>query len=364
MKRKSKTNLRRILMIFSALVVTTVFLNFSVQASSALTMYTPTTGDPIPGCLYARAMQLNNSGTYNGRMYATFEQYVTGIPSFPIFESKDNGASWAKISSVTDQKNGWGMRYQPFLYELPQAIGDMPAGTILCVGNSIPSDLSKTKLDLYKSTDHAKTWTFVSSVATGGVANPNGKNDPVWEPFLLVANNKLICYYSDERDPAYNQKIVHETSTNGINWSNTVDDVALSTQNLRPGMPVVARLSNGQYIRTYEVINASGTPTSFKISSNPESWTSSNQGTTISSGGSPYVTVMPNGKVVVTNSNSSGNLYVNSSNATGSWITISSPLGKGYSRCLLPLSSSNLFIISGGNLNVNNTVKYASMPTP
>ena len=113
---------------------------------------------------------------------------------------------------MTDQVNGWGMRWQPQLYELPQAIGNMPAGTILCAGNSIPSDYSKSKLDLYKSTDHGKTWSFVSSIASGGQPKSENGYTPVWEPFLLVADNKLIVYYSDQRDPKYGQKIVHQTS--------------------------------------------------------------------------------------------------------------------------------------------------------
>ena len=52
-----------------------------------------------------------------------------------------------------DQVNGWGLRYQPFLYELAEPIGGYEAGTILLAGNSIPDDLSQTQIDLYASTD-------------------------------------------------------------------------------------------------------------------------------------------------------------------------------------------------------------------
>jgi hypothetical protein len=54
---------------------------------------------------------------------------------------------------VTDTVNGWGPRYQPSLYELPQAIGKFAKATILAAGNSIPTDLSKSKIDVYASTD-------------------------------------------------------------------------------------------------------------------------------------------------------------------------------------------------------------------
>ena len=89
---------------------------------------------------------------------------------FPIYRSVDKGQTWAAFSNVTDQVNGWGLRYQPFLYVLPQAIGNLPKGTILCAGNSIPTDLSKTKIDIYASKDSGLTWSFVSSVASGGKA--------------------------------------------------------------------------------------------------------------------------------------------------------------------------------------------------
>lgn len=53
---------------------------------------------------------------------------------------------------------------------LSQNIGGFAAGTILLAGNSIPSDLSKTQLDLYASTDSGVTWKFISHIANGGKA--------------------------------------------------------------------------------------------------------------------------------------------------------------------------------------------------
>jgi hypothetical protein len=326
------------------------------------TMYTPAAGDPTPGALYARAAELNYSGANNGKMYATFERYATGVPqAFPIFESTDGGVSWSKVSDVTDQVNGsgWQMKFEPVLYELPQQIGSMPAGTLLCAGVSCPSNNSQTKIDMYKSNDLGRTWAFVSSVATGGVANSDGTQDPIWEPFLMVANNKLICYYSDERDPANNQKLVHETSTDGVTWGAVVNDVALGTT-LRPGMATVAKMANGQYIMTYEVVNASGTPTKYKISADAENWNASNAGTTIVNGGSPYIVALSSGKLVMNNANS-GNVYVNMTNGTGTWTSVSSPMGFAYSRGLVPLDNGNLFIISGGWLTTKNNITYASM---
>jgi hypothetical protein len=104
--------------------------------------------------------------------------------------------------------NGWGLRFQPFLYVLPQAIGNLTEGTIPCAGNSIPSDLSKTKIGIYASTDSGQTWKLVSSVASGGEAEPTNGLTPAWEPFLMVYNNQLVTYYSDQRSPSYGQYLV------------------------------------------------------------------------------------------------------------------------------------------------------------
>jgi hypothetical protein len=366
-------------MLSSALVfsfLSMIWLAAIANAFGPSTMYSSPTTDPGPGTLYARALRLQYSGSSNGTMLATFEHYVNGTPSFPIYRSTNGGVTWAHLSEVTDQVNGWGLRYQPFLYELPQSIGNMPAGTILCAGNSIPGDLSQTKLDLYKSTDHGATWSFVSSIATGGRADPSGAYDPVWEPFLLVANNKLIMYYSDERDPLHNQKLVHVTSTNGVNWSSVVEDIALSDSTKRPGMTTVAKLGNGNYILTYEYGGApeSGFAVYYKISSNPENFgAATDPGTVLRTQdgvvptSSPYVTWLSgtgsNGSIVVS-ANSSGDLFVNNENgASANWTHIASGIPGGYSRALLPLADNHsVFIITGGYLGSSNhnSVQYGS----
>lgn len=136
-----------------------------------------------PRVLYARAVSLSDGET----LLATWENYSPEPPLvyFPIYRSMDAGASWTEIGRVEDTVNGWGMRYQPFLYELPIAVGRFAAGTLLLAGNSIPTDLSKSKIDVYASEDGGATWEFVSSVAEGGEARPNNGLTPVWEPLLM-----------------------------------------------------------------------------------------------------------------------------------------------------------------------------------
>jgi hypothetical protein len=127
---------------------------------------------------YPRFVELND-----GTILATTAYSGADIPYFPVFESRDGGASWAQVSNLTDQVNGVGFRSQPALAQLPFDIGDYPAGTILGSGNSIGENF--TRIDLYASRDGARTWEFVSHVAEGGRANTTNGETPVWEPYFL-----------------------------------------------------------------------------------------------------------------------------------------------------------------------------------
>ncbi|MGW5666312.1 RICIN domain-containing protein [Streptomyces sp. NPDC003758] len=339
------------------------------------TMYTSPSTAPSPGALYPRAVRLQYSGASNGNLLATFEQYSSGTPVFPIYRSTDNGNSWTQISSISDTHNGYGMRYQPFLYELPTQIGNFPAGTILAAGNSIPNDLSSTELDLYASTDHGMTWSFVSTIAQGGKADVTNGQTPVWEPFLMVSGSKLIVYYSDQRDPNHAQKIVHQTTTDGITWSSTVDDVAMPTYTDRPGMPIVAQLPNGNYVMTYEY---GGAPEAnfavyYKISSDPEAFGSVTGTVLRSTDGyvptsAPYITWLPTGGpngTLAVSAQSTTDLFLNTQNgAAGAWTRIASTVPRGYSRGMVPLADGHsLEIFSAGVVSstVENPVTYGTI---
>lgn len=353
--------------IFKALIVSLVGLGtFSVShkvmainggASTDNSVITVATRDSVPGStgnnfLYGRGMvtQYQSDPAYNGRMYATSENYVTGTPSFKIFESLDHGGTWHKISEVTDTQNRGGMRYQPYLYELPEKIGNLPAGTLICAGNAIPSDMSTTSIDLYKSTDHGKSWTYLSTVAQGGTATTTAsKNGPVWEPFLKVINHKLVCFYSDERDkPTHSQLLAHQVSSDGVNWGQEVHDVADTHQGARPGMATVAQMPNGKYIMTYEMmgsVDGSG-KTYYKISDDGLNWSPTTPGTLLTDGGSPYCAVLSDGTVVA--NSTGGNLLVNTNNGVGKWTSVNTPMGGAYSRSLTPLPNGQLLIVNGG----------------
>src|SRR3954447_19990541 len=203
----------------------------SAQTSTVKTVFAPGSGYVNPGVMYARAVTLHHNGDANGTIVSTFEVYTNTTPVFPVYRSTDGGGTWAKVSEVTDTVNGYGMRWNPQIYELPAALGNLPAGTLLVSGLSVPGERTSTEILMYASTDRGASWQFLSSVAKGGAAYVQDPNTPVWEPFLLMNAGKLIVYYSDQRQTAVNsQKLVHQVTTNGLTWGPVVDDVVYPAQ--------------------------------------------------------------------------------------------------------------------------------------
>jgi len=316
-----------------------------------------------PGVLYARTVELEG-----GVILATWENYSPEPPLvyYPIYKSVDGGMTWTHISNVTDQVNDWGMRYQPFMYELPAPIGDYPAGTILLAGNSIPTNLSNTQIDMYASRDKGYTWHFVSHIAAGGEAVPDNGLTPVWEPFIMIYEGQIVVYYSDQRDPAYGQKLVHQVSCDLKTWDAPVDDVAYSTYTDRPGMTTVTQLPNGKYMMTYEFGGGPGFvdysfPVYYRINRNPLDFNSSVGYPIIAPDetqpqSSPYITWSPvggpNGTILVSCGTLSPVFYNQALGDVNSWKAADTGVGIAYTRHLRVLKSNvdHLLIAGAGAL--------------
>ncbi|KAI3391085.1 hypothetical protein diail_7963 [Diaporthe ilicicola] len=219
--------------------------------------------------LYGRTVQLPDLS-----LLLSWEDYDpdTILTYFPIYKSTDGGASYEPFSRVEDQVNGWGNWYQPFLYSLPQDIGGYPMGTILHAGVSTPRNLSQAYIDLYASTNQGKDWAFVSHIVYGpGPETTTAGDKAVWEPFLMMHEGQLICYYSTQTDPKYNQKLSHKTTNDLREWSTEVDDVAKDDFEQRPGMATVAYSPvSKQYVMTFENCGLDGgCPVHYKVSPDP-----------------------------------------------------------------------------------------------
>ena len=348
------------LTLFSALLASTLSAPTHKEPTSrdisSITIFTPPADYTEPGTLYARTALLSS-----GTILATWENYSPDLShvNFPIYSSPDSGQTWSQIGQVEDTVNGWGLRYQPFLYELPIPIGAYPAGTVLCAGNSIPQDISSTQLDLYASTDGGKTWTFASHIAAGNGAPTGAANANVWEPFLMTYNEQLVVFFSDQRDPAHNQKLVHQTSSDGITWSAPIDDIVYPAKNAAPGMATVAKLPNDQYIMTYEFGGDPGFAVYYRIGPDPTALASvpdtplvAADGTALKS--SPYVTWSSYGGssgTLVVSAYSNGQIFINQElGEKGSWKAVETDQPQAYSRSLMVLPDEKSVLVCGGGM--------------
>jgi hypothetical protein len=343
-------------------------------------VFTPPSNYTDPRVLYARTGQFAN-----GELLATWENYSPEKPPvyFPIYRSTDNGYSWKEIAHVQDQVYGYGLRYQPFLYVLPEDFAEWRAGDVLLAGSAIPTDLSSTHIELYASTDRGVNWKFVSHIAAGGVAKPNNGLTPIWEPFLMLYNQTLIAYYSDQRDNAtHGQKMVHQTTRDGKTWGPVVDDVAYPKYTDRPGMPTVAKLPNGKYIMAYEygggpaITSSYQFPVYYKIVSDPEKFgpatgvsLKATDGTIPS--GSPYIdwsSVGGKNGTLIVSSGGRSEIFVNTGLGEGPWKKVNTPEGTSYTRHLRVLENdpTKLLLAGAGKLppSTTNKVTVTVMDVP
>ncbi|MEU9454412.1 RICIN domain-containing protein [Streptomyces sp. NPDC048277] len=291
----------------AAATATGIGVAFAIASATSASAYQPSPSNlyaatnsascnKSPCVLYPKSAQLPD-----GRIVATFEDSETAPvgQTLPVYKSDDDGTTWSKLTDVkapaylsTDSQyakytSNW---TNPYLYVLPQAVGNLSAGTLLLASvvsgddyyyeeqkaaNSSwtptsDGDRKDVALALYSSTDDGATWSFQNIIAAGSwqggsagsigrtsTANTNKQVDPVWEPHLLAHNGQLIAYYSDENDytgydtttgaptldpdnatatDSGGQVLMHRTwDGTGSAWSSPVVDVPGSTVSMGSG---------------------------------------------------------------------------------------------------------------------------------
>ncbi|NML65418.1 exo-alpha-sialidase [Hymenobacter sp. RP-2-7] len=208
----------------------------SARAQQVLDLSRPT--------YYPRVVRLGQ-GAGTGRLLASFDAGRAGA----IYESPDNGKTWQHLSDVVDATpprlccSG--------LYEVPQALGTTPAGTLLWA-TSVGTDQGgrgPCSIRVHRSLDGGRTWAYFSTPVSGFIG--------LWEAeFAVDAQGRLVVYYSSEEHKAagYNQLLAHKVSADGgLSWGPEVVDVGKADGHLRPGMAVVRRLPGGSYVMSYEL---------------------------------------------------------------------------------------------------------------
>jgi hypothetical protein len=398
--------------------------------------------------VYPKSAQLPS-----GRLVASFEKSTvvaaTGSAdrqTLPVYKSDDHGTTWQPLSEVkapaylssdpqyAKYTSNW---TNPYLYTLPQDVGNLKQGTLLLASvvsgddqyyrehkaadpNWTPSndgDRGDLAIALYSSTDEGASWKVVNVIATGGwqggsagaigqniaTANTHQQVDPVWEPYLMVYQGQLVCYYSDENDytgfnattgvptldPAnttaadsHGQILAHRTwDGRSAQWSAPVVDIAGLTQSVgggrtqigggRPGMANVVRTADGKWLLTFEYWGG-GANTRYVVADNPlQFYRGSPTGEAVTSlpvdtgsrplatGGSPVVIRLPGGRLVY-NAAGSGNVWVNDSGRSdGVWKEYQTTSKAGYSRSLQYVDGTGRIAIL--NNQGTSTIAYAEV---
>ena len=191
------------------------------------------------GTLYPRLVRIEHgTGSANGRILAS----TTGR----IFESTDDGKSFHLISRPAP-RSGSVERCCATLYELPQSVGALRAGTLLYSASYFQGKVPA--IEVYASQDEGHTWSYHSTLVQGG-----SEKHGLWEPqFSIAGDGALVAFWSDETDPCCSQKLAQARTYDGKTWSDKQNTIATAVESDRPGMIVTTRLPNNTYFMTYEV---------------------------------------------------------------------------------------------------------------
>jgi len=210
---------------------------------------------PVADGFYPRAIQLQGNGT----IIASVVRFLGQRMGATFFESTDLGVSFKEIGMLNDPIMNNGGLCCGTLYELPKALGALPAGTLLwsaSSGGDAPNQ--PMRIPVWKSSDQGRTWTFLSMVAVGAVPRREGG---LWEPeFMQLDDGTLVCHWSDETESdEHSQKLVEARTSDGITWRDHRDTVAVNPREHRPGMPNIRRLAtSGTYVMSYEICGVAG----------------------------------------------------------------------------------------------------------
>lgn len=327
---------------FESTIIQTPLAQLNILSKS--TVCTPTKNEPNIQLTYPRILRLEHSGVQNGVLLATAESLH--VEEYQIHRSDDNGQSWRVVGQIRSHIPEWIANWQPMLYELPAAVGQLPAGTLLLAGCVRNRPTSETAMCIYQSNDQGVSWSPLSTVATGGgFSQSGGLSTGLWEPFLYWEDGKLWCFYSDETEAhLHSQMLVCRFSTDGLHWSETIRIVACEQQHLRPGMITLTKMGNGAYFLAYEMVGIRNNPVYGKTTFDLSDWGApADMGHILETpegkgvGSTPYCCWLPagseQGTLIVTGKNLSGT----GKSRTGTDWLISHDYGKSWTAVDNPL---------------------------
>jgi hypothetical protein len=297
-----------------------------------------------------------------------------------IFLSTDQGVTWTFRGTVPIV-TGSTERCCGTLYEMPQTVGSLQAGTLLFSASYFSG--TTPAIEVYTSTDQGRTWNYSATPVTRGDINHG-----LWEPQFSVANDgALVMFWSDESDPCCSQKLTQIRTYDGTTWRDLSNTVASAVQTDRPGMAVVTKLPSGVFFMSYEMCGPAACAGFYRTSTDGWNYGSpSFTGTKVQTVTGQYFAHAPtsvwspsmvssNGAILLVGqvlfesngavSSQNGKvLFVNlSSNGSGSWYTIAAPVQvptaydnycPNYSSALLPATDGSSILEFASDYNSGN----------
>ncbi len=203
---------------------------------------------------YPRLIRLAHAGADNGTLLVAAGGATPGLA---ITRSTDGGVTWSDSGTAHAGS-----------YACCAALIELPTGAILLAGTVSGGSI----IEVNRSLDHGRSWSFLSNVVTGGQGGGYG----LWEPeFTFDASGRLVCFFSDERHQGegYSQLIAHVVSTDGgQSWYGETRDIAIADNSSRPGMARVVRVPGGSYMMAYEVCGWPGCAVFTRTSPDADNW--------------------------------------------------------------------------------------------
>lgn len=235
--------MRRIAALMLTLLITTSAMTVPAQAAQRT---------ELAAGAYPRVIRLEHTPFRRGRIIASVNAWDGSGAFARIFESTDEGASFHQIGEIRDPAGAQG-ECCGSIYELPQRVGRLRAGTLLWAASYGQNGGAGRRMSIrvWSSSDGGQTWGFLSEAAR------SHNDDGVFEPeFTVDSGGTLWLHYADETEaPRHAQVLNRVASTDGITWGTKQSTVAISPDRVRPGMPIVRKLPDGRYYLAYEVCN-------------------------------------------------------------------------------------------------------------
>lgn len=211
--------------------------------------------------------------------------------------SADNARTWTAVSQVVEpgrkMDNG--------------EVIQLPNGAILLSGRSVVDNQS-FHLPVYRSDDNGAHWTLLSMIDSNDiVVRGNHPSQGLWEPhFFLLSEGRVAVTYANEKhsigSPSYSQVCSERVSAdNGGAWGAEIIMVSgPGGGSLRPGMPVVTRMKNGQYMEVSEVVGLDNAAVHYKVSPDGLNWPEGIGAPIPLQHAGPFVASLSDGRVIVT----------------------------------------------------------------